>query len=59
MNEDYEKDTYTAGYTDIETCYSMPFTAKKADELYKLCTDKTAFMISLGSNPTGFPVVKR
>lgn len=53
MNDDYEKETYTAGYTDIETKYSIPFTVKKADELQKLCSDKTAYLISLGRYKEG------
>jgi hypothetical protein len=53
MNEDYEKETYTAGYTDIETGYNIPFTAKKADELHKFCTDKTAYLITLGGYKAG------
>lgn len=53
MNEDYEKETYTAGYNDMRTEYSIPFTTKKADELHKISTDKTAYLISLGRYKEG------
>lgn len=53
MNQDYEKETYTAGYSMMETGYALHFTAKKADELRKYCTEKTAFLISLGGYREG------